>query len=66
MNPMFVFLVIFCAVALWFILSGLFKIVGGFASDIYDNTKRAMKDEETNEEAFVNGFKESLKKGVKE
>lgn len=62
MNPMFVFLVIFCAIALWFILSGLFKMVGNFTSDVLDNTKRAIKDEETNEEAFIKGFKDNIRK----
>lgn len=62
MNPMFVFLVIFCAIALWFILSGLFKMVGNFTSDVFDNTKRAIKDEETNEEAFIKGFKDNIRK----
>lgn len=60
MNYVFVFLVILVAFILWFILSGIFKIIGNFVWGIFDNTKRAINDQQTNEEAFVAGFKRSI------
>ena len=62
MNPVFVFLVILGAVVLWFMMSGMFKIVGDFFSGIFDNMKRAINDQETNEEAFIKGFQSSKRK----
>ena len=65
MNYVFVFLVILAAIIFWFILSGIFKIIGDFVSGVFDNTKRAINDEQTNEEAFVEGFRNSIHSGGK-
>ena len=67
MNPVFVFLVITGAVLLWFLLSGLFRFIGGITERIYKKTKNALDDDSPgNIESFVNGFKDSFKTTDKE
>lgn len=43
MFPVFTVLIICCAVIAWFLLNGLFKIVGTFAKKILDDTKNNLK-----------------------
>lgn len=49
MNPVFIFLVLLGAFILWFLLSGLYRFVGGITTHIYKNAKDAIS-EETKEE----------------
>lgn len=49
MNPVFIFLVLLGAFILWFLLSGLYRFVGGITTRIYKNAKDAI-NEETKEE----------------
>lgn len=45
MNPVFWFLIILGLVALWFILSPVFKSLGDSAVDVVDKAKKEMFDE---------------------
>ena len=52
------FLVIVCGILLWFLLSGVFKIIGFIANTLFNNARNSMfndeekekKEEEKNEE----------------
>ena len=65
MNPIFIFLVLLGAVVLWFLLSGLYRIIGGVTKHYVDKAKEAMSDE-SNEpsklDAFVDGFKDGFRR----
>lgn len=51
MPPVFVFLVICGAVAVWFLLSGIFQPLGRFLGRIWDRTYSEMtKEDETKNE----------------
>lgn len=60
MNPVFIFLVLIGAVVLWFMLSGLYRLVGGIAKHFIDKTSQALNDEPSNTEMFIKGFKDSF------
>lgn len=47
--PVLYFLVILGAIALWFLLSGIFKPLGRFFSKIGEDAIENMKDEKENE-----------------
>ena len=66
MNPVFVFLVVLGAIVLWFLLSGLYRLIGGITKHYVDKAKKAMSDEPTNIDAFVDGFKNSFKESKDE
>ena len=58
MNPAFVFLVLIGAVILWFLLSFLFKFIGGIIQYFYVKAKREMEidkkpDIDSEEEKFI-------------
>lgn len=65
MNPVFVFLVLLGAVVLWFLLSGLYRLIGGITRYYVDKAKEAMSDD-SNEpsklDAFVDGFKDGFRR----
>lgn len=50
MNPVFVFLVILAGILLWFLLGGLFKIIGIITNGLIDNAKNNMMNEKEIEE----------------
>ena len=61
MNPVFVFLVILCAFAIWVLLSGIFRLIGSFTQHTIDKTKDALQnDNDGKAESFVKGFKENM------
>lgn len=45
MNPVFIFLVLLGAFILWFLLSGLYRFIGGITTHIYKNAKDAINEE---------------------
>lgn len=55
MNPVFIFLVLLCAFILWFLLSGLYRFVGGITTHIYKNAKDAINEETKEEQEEKNG-----------
>lgn len=55
MNPVFMFLVLLGAFILWFLLSGLYKFVGGITTRIYNNAKDAINEETKEEQEEKNG-----------
>jgi hypothetical protein len=61
MNPVFVFLVLLGAVVLWFLLSGMFRLIGGITKYFVEKAKKTMNGEPSNMDAFINGFKDSFK-----
>ena len=61
MNPVLVLLILIGAVVAWFLLSGFYRLIGGFTKHLIDNAKSAMDDEPTNVDAFVDGFKDGVK-----
>lgn len=61
MNPVFVFLVLLGAVVLWFLLSGLYRLVGGITKHFINKANEAMSDKPSKLDAFVDGFKDSFK-----
>ena len=50
MNIAFYILIILAAVALWFILSFLFKQIGKFLTRIFKDTKDIIEEDDTQEE----------------
>ena len=66
MNPVFVFLVLLGAIILWFLLSGLYRLIGGVTKHYVDKAKEAMGDEPSKMDAFVDGFKDSFKENKDE
>ena len=62
MNPVFVFLVLLGAVVLWFLLSGLYRLIGGITKHYVDKAKEAMSDEPSKLDAFVDGFKDGFRR----
>lgn len=61
MNPVLVLLILIGTVVLWFLLAGLYRLIGGITQHFIDNAKRAINDEPSNADAFVEGFKSSFK-----
>lgn len=55
MNPVFIFLVLLGAFILWFLLSGLYRFVGGITTHIYKNAKDAINEEPKEEQEEKNG-----------
>lgn len=55
MNPVFIFLVLLGAFILWFLLSGLYRFVGGITTHIYKNAKDAINEETKEEQEEKNG-----------
>lgn len=55
MNPVFIFLVLLGAFILWFLLSGLYRLVGGITTHIYKNAKDAINEETKEEQEEKNG-----------
>jgi len=55
MNPIFIFLVLLMSFILWFLLSGLYRFVGGITTRIYKNAKDAINEEEKEEHEEKNG-----------
>lgn len=50
MNPTFIILVIFGAIALWFVLSSVFFPIGNYLYKIWKSTVEEIKKEEREEE----------------
>lgn len=46
MNPVFIFLVICAAIIVWFLLYKLFKPLGSFLEQVWENTVNEMKQNE--------------------
>jgi len=55
MNPIFIFLVLLMSFILWFLLSGLYRFVGGITTRIYKNAKDAINEEEKEEHEEKSG-----------
>ena len=55
MNPVFIFLVLLGTFILWFLLSGLYRFVGGITTHIYKNAKDAINEEAKEEQEEKNG-----------
>lgn len=49
MPPVFVFLVICGAIAVWFLLSGIFRLFGRFLGRIWDDAYSEIKEEDKEE-----------------
>lgn len=65
MNPVLVMLILIGAVVAWFLLSGLYRIIGGLTKHFIDNAKNAIDDKPTSVDAFVDGFKDGVRKEKK-
>ena len=50
MSPVFIFLVVLGGVLLWFLLSGIFKIIGFIANTLFNNARNSMFNDEEKEE----------------
>lgn len=46
MNPILILIVILALIAIWFLLSSMYKPLGKFVSRIFDDTRKAMEDED--------------------
>lgn len=55
MNPVFIFLVLLGAFILWFLMSGLYRFVGGITTRIYKNAKDAINEEPKEAQEEKNG-----------
>lgn len=66
MNPILILLIMIGAVVSWFLLSGFYRLIGGFTKHFIDNAKSAIEDQPTNVDAFVDGFKDGVKKEKKD
>lgn len=55
MNPVFIFLVLLDAFILWFLLSGLYRFVGGITTHVFEKAKNAINEESENKEEEKNG-----------
>lgn len=55
MNTVFIFLVLLGAFILWFLLSGLYRFVGGITTHIYKNAKDAINEEPKEEQEEKKG-----------
>lgn len=62
MNPVFVFLILIAALVIWVLLAGLYRIIGGFTNKFINNAKKAINDEPSKIDSFVDGFKSSFNK----
>lgn len=66
MNPVLVFLILIGAFVSWFLLSGLFRLIGGITKYFVEKAKKTMDGEPSNMDAFVTGFKDSFKEDRKD
>lgn len=66
MNPVLVFLILIGAFVNWFLLSGLFRLIGGITKYFVEKAKKTMGGEPSNMDAFITGFKDSFKEDRKD
>ena len=66
MNPVLVFLILIGAFVSWFLLSGLFRVIGGITKYFVEKAKKTMDGEPSCMDAFINGFKDSFKEDKKD
>lgn len=50
MNPILIFGVFLCAIILWFLLTFLFQPIGELIAHLWNDTMKAMDEENNNEE----------------
>ena len=50
MNPVLILLIIIGAIVLWFVLSSLFRSIGGVVNSLADDARYAMYERDENED----------------